>query len=100
MWIYGFFATKNQLEEYKCVTNTHITVIKSDMSKRFIDEEIVRKKIEYEDLSNQITLSNEGKKHKVRLDDEIKLLESTRDLMQASYHTASNRLGKERCSKY
>ena len=39
LWIYGFFATKGQLNELQCLTNLNVAMIETRVKKKeFIDE--------------------------------------------------------------
>jgi len=64
MWIYGFFATKSQVESVNdnvqvvhCLTNSSIILTETRMQKRFLLEELTQKSVELNNLLTKTDLS-------------------------------------------
>lgn len=46
MWIYGFFATKNEVKVLRCLMNNQIILIEARINKKFLPAELARMKAE------------------------------------------------------
>ncbi|MFX0199001.1 MAG: hypothetical protein ACFFCW_23000 [Candidatus Hodarchaeota archaeon] len=74
MWIYGFFATKQQVRVLQCLMNQQIALVESRMTSKFLCEEIVQKLLELQKLNEKHDKSNEEIKRSLEVQEEIRRL--------------------------
>ena len=74
MWVYGYFATKDQVEVVHCLTSNGISLIESRMQKKFFFDELTQKSMELDRLRAKTNISNEESQKVIILNAEIDLI--------------------------
>ena len=97
MWIYGYFATKKQLDEFKCFTNINMAILRNSMLGKNIQMELIAKKEELAEVEALKNPVNRDKKRKVRLGHDIELLREALKLKTTQLERALNKLREDPC---
>ena len=97
MWIYGYFATKEQVKVLQCLTNQNITLIESRMQKKFLFDELNQKGMELEKLLKKADVLNEERRKVIQLTNEIEIIKANLKKTEARYDEAFNFLKANKC---
>lgn len=97
MWIYGFFATKKQLAELKCLMTHNISMIDSQMQSTFVLDDLTANGIEQEKLAAENDLSNGDKARLVRLRNEAEVLKERLKKAHQEYEDCLDFLRSDGC---
>ena len=108
MWIYGFFATKDQLKVQKCISDTSVMMLEGKMDIEFKMDKYAQtsmeliNKIEKDGTSNEedsvgIGLDQETTKARIRLSKELELLGNEINEAKAKFDEALYILKTYKC---
>ena len=97
MWIYGFFATKQQLDEFVCVTNSHLSVLRESMRTDKLIEQLTSARMSLEKLYLLENLAEKEIKIKVSLEAKIEILKNNLQMANQNYENAIKKLEENRC---
>lgn len=107
MWIFSYFATKDQVRVLQCLTNHNIILIESRMQKKFLFDELTQKGMELEKLvpqvdiskseNNKSELSAEEKEKVIRLKEQMEIIRANLIETQIKHDEAFNYLKSNKC---
>jgi lipid A disaccharide synthetase len=97
MWIFSYFATKEQVKVLQCLTDQNIILIESRMQKKFLFDELIQKGMEIEKIFKKADVLNEESRKVIQLTNEIEMLKEKLKMTSARYDEAFNFLKMNKC---
>ena len=102
LWVLGYFATKQQLKQFDCLSRANIALTRSEAAGRYVADDILRKSERIDRLTRQakITkLSDADATELRRLQREIKDLEEKGRSASKDYQDAEKMLTGGKCTE-
>lgn len=98
LWLYGFFATKREIKELKCLLNTNVSIIHNQMMNKFLLEELTENRLKQESIRNKKNLTPQDFEDLVNQENKANLLQKSIDDAIKDHKNAMEMLKKGRCS--
>jgi len=98
MWIFAYFATKESVDEVRCIADNIIILVDSRMEQDVFTKNLAKKGLEHKKLSEQANLSKEEKDIKLTtVDAELHVIRKNLNMTMEKHDKAHHILKMKKC---